>query len=239
VQAKKGGIVMYIYETHCHTKESSACASLTPEQIVELYLANGYSGVFITDHFLNGNTTVNKKLNNATFQEKISVFCDGYRNVKKAANNQLQVFFGFEYSYLGTDVLVYGWDEQQLKNLECIMDMSMRDFCSFCKKNNALAVQAHPFREDFYIDHIRLFPNAEGVESFNSSRGELCNTLSEFYANAYKKISIGGSDCHHISQKILSGMAFDKKLTSEQDFINQLRNGHGKIIKKENVLVNP
>ena len=230
---------MYMYETHCHTKESSACASLTPEQIVELYLANGYSGVFITDHFLNGNTTVNKKLNNATFQEKISVFCDGYRNVKKAANNQLQVFFGFEYSYLGTDVLVYGWDEQQLKNLECIMDMSMRDFCSFCQKNNALAVQAHPFREDFYIDHIRLFPNAEGVESFNSSRGELCNALSEFYANAYKKISIGGSDCHHISQKILSGMAFDKKLTSEQDFINQLRNGHGKIIKKENVLVNP
>lgn len=39
--------------------------------IVELYLANGYDGVVITDHFLNGNTTVNRELPSGSYEEKI------------------------------------------------------------------------------------------------------------------------------------------------------------------------
>ncbi len=45
----------YLYETHCHTNLISACSSLSPEEMVELYAKNGYTGVFVTDHFLNGN----------------------------------------------------------------------------------------------------------------------------------------------------------------------------------------
>lgn len=228
---------MFLYETHCHTKTSSACASLTPEQIVELYLSNGYDGVFITDHFLNGNTTVHRNFPNASYQEKITAFCEGYKEVKQIADTRLQIFFGIEYSYLGTDILIYGWNEEQLKSLENILSMSMRELCVFCHEKGVLAIQAHPFREDSYIDHIRLFPGAEGVESFNSSRNDLCNNLGKFYADTYKKIAIGGSDCHHIHQKILSGMAFNRKIHSEQDFIDLLRKGEGEIIKKENVLL--
>lgn len=42
--------------------------------IVELYLANGYDGVVITDHFLNGNTTVNRELPSGSYEEKIEMF---------------------------------------------------------------------------------------------------------------------------------------------------------------------
>ena len=230
---------MYLYETHCHTKNSSACASNTPEQIVELYLANGYNGVFITDHFLNGNAVVSRddRFKNASYQEKIEAFCEGFNRVKEAAKNRLQVFLVIEYSYKGTDILVYGWNENQLKELENIMSMSMREFCVFCRESGVLAVQAHPFREDSYIDHIRLFPDAEGVETFNSSRNNLCNKMGELYAKEYGKISVGGSDCHHVNQKLLSGMAFEEKICSEQDFIDALRRGLGTIIKKENIFL--
>lgn len=81
--------------------------------------------------------------------EAVEKFCEGFEEVKRAAGERLQVFFGFEYSYLGTDVLCYGWDKKTLLGFPQILSMSMREFCDFCRENGALAVQAHPFREDF------------------------------------------------------------------------------------------
>jgi PHP domain-containing protein len=225
---------MYKYELHCHTAKVSACSRMGAEELVELYLENGYDGIFVTDHFLNGNTTVDRRL---PYEEEIEAFCRGYEEVKAAAGERLRVFFGFEYSYLGTDVLCYGWDKEKLKALPQIMQMSMREFCDFCRDNGALAVQAHPFREDFYIDHIRLYPNAEGVEVFNANRTPLCNRLGKFYAQEYGKIEIGGSDLHRADQRVLSGMAFEERLTSEQELIRFLRQGKGEILEIENKYV--
>lgn len=44
--------------------------------IVELYLANGYDGVVITDHFLNGNITVNRELPSGSYEEKIQYYAE-------------------------------------------------------------------------------------------------------------------------------------------------------------------
>ena len=225
---------MYKYELHCHTAKVSACSRMGAEELVELYLENGYDGIFVTDHFLNGNTTVDRRLPD---EEEIEAFSRGYEEVKAAAGERLRVFFGFEYSYIGTDVLCYGWDKEKLKALPQIMQMSMREFCDFCRDNGALAVQAHPFREDFYIDHIRLYPNAEGVEVFNANRTPLCNRLGKFYAREYGKIEIGGSDLHRADQRVLSGMAFEERLTSEQELIRFLRQGKGEILETENKYV--
>lgn len=228
----------YKYELHCHTALSSLCASASAEELVKMYLANGYSGVFITDHFLNGNACVNRDLPNGSYEERVEAFARGYRAVKAAAGEKLDIFFGFEYSYKGTDVLVYGWDIDRLKKLDSILDMSMREFCDYCKENGALAVQAHPFREDSYIDHIRLYPNVEGVEVFNAGRTEKCNELGRCYAEICKKVKTAGSDLHHVSQKTLGGMIFEEKIASEQQFVKLIREGKGKIFQTVNVYKN-
>ena len=44
----------YLYETHCHTKESSACGLATADEMIAAYHQKGYRGVIITDHFFNG-----------------------------------------------------------------------------------------------------------------------------------------------------------------------------------------
>lgn len=225
---------MYKYEMHCHTAQTSACASLTAQQIVELYLANGYDGIVITDHFLNGNTTVNAQLPNGTYEEQIELFCQGYRQVKQAAGDKLKVFFGFEFSYKGTDILAYGFDEAKLKSLPKLKDMDMRSFVRFCRDCGVLAVQAHPYRTADYIDHIRLYPECEGVETLNACRDALCNDLGAFYAKAYNKIAVGGSDIHHANQKMLSGMAFDEEVQSLEQMIALLRAGKGSIIYDTN-----
>ena len=222
---------MYRYELHCHTARTSACSRLSAQELVDLYLANGYDGIFVTDHFLNGNTTVDKTL---PYREAVERFTEGYREVKEEAGDRLDVFFGFEYSYKGTDVLTYGWDEEALASYPEILRMPMREYCDFCASHGALAVQAHPFRTAHYIDHIRLFPNAEGVEVLNAGRDKRTNDLASVYADAYGKIRTGGSDLHLPTQAVLSGMAFEEKLRTPADLIRLLREGKGEILRIDN-----
>lgn len=207
---------------------------MSAEDIVNLYLVNGYDGVVVTDHFLNGNTRVNQIIPNGSYEEKIDLFFEGYEEVKKAACGRLKVFFGLEVSYKGTDILAYGFDKDSLKACPQIPDMDLRTFADYCKSHGVLAVQAHPFREDSYIDHIRLYPDCEGVEAFNAARNRLCNDLGTYYAKAYNKIGIGGSDLHHLNQKMLSGMAFDEEIDSMEQLITTLRSGKGQIVCSPN-----
>ncbi len=229
---------MYKLETHCHSSVISKCSKLTPENLVELYISNGYNGVIITEHFLNSSACkVMQDFGSADYKTKIEKFCEGYKRLKEVANGRLDIFFGLEFSYKGTDMLVYGLDEQQLKEMPEILQMSMRDFIDFAKANNALVVHAHPFREDYYIDHIRLYPNVEGVEVYNACRTQLCNSLGENYAKAYGKIRTAGSDSHNALQPVLAGMEFDEKVLSERHFIELVRAGKGKIFYKNNQII--
>ena len=43
------------YETHCHTSPVSKCAKASVEETVRFYQSIGYDGLFITNHFLDGN----------------------------------------------------------------------------------------------------------------------------------------------------------------------------------------
>ena len=53
---------MYKYETHLHTAPVSRCARSSVEEQLRLYKALGYDGVFITNHFLDGNIHIDKSL---------------------------------------------------------------------------------------------------------------------------------------------------------------------------------
>ena len=66
------------------------------------------------------------------------------------------------------------------------MNMKKSDELAFMMENGALIIQAHPFREAFYIDHIRLFPrHVHGVEIVNANRPEKENNLAKIYTNHY------------------------------------------------------
>ena len=224
---------MFLYETHCHTKESSLCARNSASEVVEFYLSKGYTGIFVTDHFINGNARVNRERPNAPYKEKVEEFFLGYEEVKKAAKDKLDVFFGVEMSYKGTDVLLYNVTKEWLLDLDEEHVYNMRKMIRKANEDGIFTVQAHPFREDSYIDHIRLFPDVQGVETFNANRNELCNSLGDYYAEQYKKPKLGGSDLHWTTQKLLSGMAFEKRLESAAEFVELVKDGKGQIIKME------
>ena len=89
----------YRYETHMHTCEGSACASASGAEMARAHRENGYTGIFVTDHFFNGNTAVPREL---PWRERVERFCLGYEHARKEGERiGLDVFFGFEYAVKG------------------------------------------------------------------------------------------------------------------------------------------
>lgn len=220
---------MYRYETHLHTAPVSRCAAATVLETVTFYKEAGYDGIFITNHFLDGNINLDTEL---PYAEKIAFYVSDYEEA--AAIGQkigIKVFFGVECSYEGTDFLVYGLDKAWYLKHPQIMDMDKRSQLRFFRENGGFVVQAHPFRKASYIDHIRLYPDCvDGVEVINANRTERENTMAMLYAKTYDFIQTAGSD-NHIGEKQvhLAGMEFETPLGCEDDYIKRLKRGEGTI----------
>lgn len=224
---------MYRYETHCHTEYASACSQLDARTLVRLYKENGYDGIVVTDHFLNGNTAVDLT---APWSSQIGGFCAGFEKAAAEGERQgLKVFFGFEYSYLGTDFLIYGMGKEFLEGHPGLLDLGVRAFLALAREKGALCIQAHPYREADYIDHIRLFPSdVDGLETVNAGRSSRCNRLADVLADEYALLKTGGSDLHTAGQPVLSGIETAEPLADIADFIRAVRSGRAKPFVKQN-----
>lgn len=211
------------YETHLHTSESSACATCSGAEQARIYKKLGYSGIIITDHFFNGNTTVPGKL---PWEERVERFMTGYENAYTEGRKiGLPVYFGWEESYSGTDFLVYGLDKKWLLEHPDIERWNLKEHYERIHRDGGYIVHAHPFREAYYINEIRLFPDyVDGVEVVNASHVNISyNIKAASYAKKYGKPVTGGSDAHHFNS-IHGGMVFCSKLNNIQDFIYNVKN---------------
>ena len=220
---------MYRYETHMHTLPVSRCARYNVRENLEFYKSLGYDGIFITNHFLDGNINIDKTL---PYEEKVEFyFSDYYEALELSKEIGIKVFLGVEISYRGTDFLIYGLDKEWFLAHPEIMDMKKSEELPFLASHGALVVQAHPYRQDRHIDHIRLFPHCiEGVETVNACRTELENRMADIFADAYGFVKTAGSD-NHIASRLthLAGMESDTPLVDEADFIRRVRNREMKV----------
>ena len=214
---------MYKYETHLHTSPVSRCAIASVEESLKFYKELEYDGVFITNHFPDVEDDTNK---GKTYEEKINFYFSDYEKALELSETVgIKVFCGIETTYGGTDFLVYGLDKEWFLAHPEIMHMKQSDKLAFMRENGALIIQAHPFREAFYIDHIRLFPrHVDGVEIMNANRPEEENNLAKIYCEHYGLIKFAGSDNHSASkQNKLFGICFDEPVCSIEDFIEKAK----------------
>ena len=175
---------MYRYETHLHTLPVSKCAKVTVRESLQAYKDLGFAGVFITNHFLDGNIAVDKTL---PYEERIDFYFSDCEEAKALAGEVgSAVFEGVELSYKGTDFLVYGLGKDWFLAHPEIEDMKKSEELQLMMDAGALVIQAHPFREASYIDHIRLYPrHVHGVEVYNACRKDFENQMALQYADAY------------------------------------------------------
>lgn len=66
---------MYLYETHLHTAPVSRCAGASVAETLCYYQSLGYAGVFITNHFIDGNINTDRAL---PYEDRIRFFFSDY-----------------------------------------------------------------------------------------------------------------------------------------------------------------
>ena len=102
------------------------------------------------------------------------------------------------------------------------------------REAGGMVVHAHPFREEYYIPEIRLYPEyvdaVEGINATHSNHRSKSHNKAEFdekavdYGRQHGLPMTAGSDIHR-TDLFGGGMAFRRKLKSIQDFMEAVRNG--------------
>ena len=213
---------MYRYETHLHTLPVSKCAKASVRENLEFYKSLGFAGVFITNHFIDGNITVDPTL---PYEDRIRFYFSDYEEAKRLAPEiGIDVFCGVESSYKGTDFLIYGLDMDWFLQHPEIEGMKKTEQLQLYLDSGALVIQAHPFREANYIDHIRLFPrHVQGVEVYNACRTDFVNEMARHYADAYSLLHFAGTDNHKAGKRLtFGGMEGPEPIRDERDFIEKV-----------------
>ncbi len=216
---------VFLYETHLHTWPVSKCGRATVRETLEFYKSLNYAGVFITNHFIDGNIGCDRTL---PYEEMMEFYFSDYEEgVRIGKEIGLEVFLGVEMSYKGTDFLIYGLDKAWFLAHPETQTLKKSKLLPLMIEAGALVIQAHPFREADYIDHIRLFPRSvHGVEIYNAGRTDFENAMAVQYAKDYNLLTFAGSD-NHVGGKQMrfGGMQSPTSVVDERDFVTRVLGG--------------
>ncbi len=181
----------YKLELHAHTSPVSPCSRIPPAELIERLHAKGYHGVVITNHFYRGARFWNTP-------DPIGTYLADYRAAKEAAKAYgMSVLLGAEYRFAdnGNDYLVFGIDEDFLRETADCFDMTIGEFYEACHSKDRLIVQAHPFRDS----QVRANPaHLDGVEIFNlhPHHNSRIGLAAAWAKDAGKTILTVGTDLH-------------------------------------------
>lgn len=229
---KKYKDYIYLYETHLHTREGSACAASSGWEMAKSAKEYGYSGIFVTDHNWGGNTAVSREL---PWDRWVETFSKGYYEALRfGQDNDLTVIFGYEAGYNATEFLIYGVTPDWLLKHPEIKDASIEEQYRLISDAGGMVVHAHPYREEDYIPEIRLFPElvdaVEGINATHSNSRSKSHNDPAFderaihYARQHGLRMVAGSDVHR-TDMLGGGVLFKRKIKDVSDYINMIKTG--------------
>ena len=217
----------YLYETHLHTCEASACGRVHGEDYIRYMMDKGFSGIVVTDHFFNGNTCIPADL---PWKERVDMYASGYERALKAAEGlDFLVMFGVEVNFQKDEYLLYGIDKEWIKNHEDMMDMTRHELHDAIRAAGGVMIQAHPYRERDYLSDIKLVPASaiDGIEVYNAANKSNMNALGYELAVRLGVPMTAGSDIHFYNDNDMGGMLFEHKLESVADYVEAIKNNTG------------
>ena len=203
------------FDLHVHTNQVSCCGKLSAEQMVRLYKAAEYGGIFITDHMNRftfeslckpeGGDWHDLKI---SWEEFVYRYEAGYRAAKAEGDRVgLTVFPGVELSLDSgpEDYLIWGADEQFLLRHPMIHTLSLKELYDVTREEGLPLIQAHPMR-----DYLSMMPfeYLDGYEVYNGS-GEDYNHNVKALATVEQidgAAMTGGSDAHAYNSVCSAGM---------------------------------
>ena len=215
----------FLYETHVHTSQASACGISPGRDYVKRYQDLGFSGIMITDHFYRGNCALRRNL---PWDKWVHQFCRGYEDaLEEGMRIGMDVFFGWEETFSGDDYLIYGLDKEWLLRHPEARSWTRKEQYDTVRSNGGCVIQAHPFRQHSYIHCIHLSAGCvDGVEAANGGNNDVSyDALAWVYANKLKLPITAGTDSHSIdkvNENNVMGVYLDKKLDSISSYVEMV-----------------
>lgn len=230
---------MYKYELHLHTRETSRCGRSPARDMVAAYCKKGFSGVCVTDHFLNGNSYANDPEN---WDAKMDAFLQGYRAAKAAGDEMgLPVYFGLEYTHLGgngEDYLLLGLRPEHLYGeLRDCDKWSIEYLVRVVHDLGGIVIRAHPYRQASYIARAgveRPGLPVDAIEAFNAGNSqEIYNQQAYDYAIREGKPIVAGSDTHQVETTATAYVAFEEKPRDYRELCDFIKTGKAYVVYKQ------
>ena len=214
----------YLYETHMHTCQASACGVSRGRDHIRFYKEQGFTGIIVTDHFFGGNTCIDRSL---PWEKRIDLFWSGYEDaLEEGLKVGLDVFFGLEQNYEFDEYLIYGLEKDWMKAHPEMERWTRREQLEAVHEAGGAVIQAHPFRIRGYMDRIRVGDIfADGVEAANAGNAPLDDARAMRYAKARNLLTTAGSDNHHSPAAQVFGVELDRKLEDIRDYAKIIRSG--------------
>lgn len=221
---------MFKIETHLHTKHTSPCGQLTAEQIVDGYLAAGYSGVIVTDHYCR-DTFLNFDIDPKDSRRAFEAFLQGYELLLREGEKRgLKVYRGAEVRFDGSwnDYLLFGYSDALLQKPEAVFTMGVEAFYERVKADDAMLIHAHPYRDGGMPTSASAL---DGVEVMNTNRDHKNrNELALDFARQNGLLETSGSDCHTKKHIGKGGIIVDKLPENDRELVALLRSGNYRLI---------
>ncbi len=223
---------IYKFEMHSHTCWCSACGQSSPQEMAAAYYNAGYAGMVVTDHFLWGNTAVDRSL---PWEEKMSAYWRAYEAAKDwAEGKDFTVLFGVEHYYGdGKEVLTYGIDLDFLLEHPDLHNYSLADYCAAVHEAGGFLSHAHPFRHAPYLNgdippHVE---DMDAVEVFNFYNEDADNYHAAQLAKKTGLLTTSGGDEHLATGRAFgkAGVVFATRPKDNKEFVSLLRSGDYKL----------
>ena len=223
---------IYKYQLHTHTAPCSGCATMTPDELAEAMREGGYQGCVMTNHFMEGNTGIDREL---TWNDFVRAYEEDYRACKKAAEkSDLDVIFGIEENvYNMLEVLFYGVTPDMLYAHPELAGADYRTWYEVMHSYDVLCIQAHPFRERGYIPQAGMLPfeYIDGIEVYNVRNNEKNNSEAESVADAHPELILtSGADAHFPHEVCAGGIEVNRRIRNEKDLVEVLKSGEYELL---------
>ena len=210
---------MYLYETHMHTCQGSACGTSTGAEHARFYKQQGYQGIIITDHFFGGNTAAPRT---GKWKDRVDHYCSGFEDAwNEGQKVGLDVFFGIEQNFEGDEYRIFGLDKQYLLDHPEIEHWTRKEQYENVHAAGGCVIQAHPFRMRGYLNAIRVCDlYADGIEVANAGNTQPQDAYAARYCKERGIYTIAGSDNHKSQEGCpLYGVGLDKPITTMADWV--------------------
>ena len=227
----------YKYQMHIHTTPCSACGQMSPKELCEALHENGYQGAVLTNHFYHGNSGIDRGL---AWNDFVSAYEKDYLDcLEEAKKYDLDIIFGIEEVVVpGLEVLCYGVTPKILYDHLELQNCSLERFVQIMRENGVVLIQAHPFREAFYIPNPGHLPVEliDGVEVYNkgNSTEEMNQKALDFANENPHLIRTSSADAHSTDRVMCGGITTNTRIKNSYELRDILKSGaYGLIIPEE------